>query len=266
MTKGRTKADGSATAPRVNTRLLTWFARYTARYLRRNFHALHLLRLGDLDQLDGLPLLICMNHPAWWDPLVGLYLSKRFFPDRDHAAPIAGEGLAKYKFFQRLGFFGIEPKTARGAAQFLRIGQAVLSRPSGALWVTAQGEFTDVRLPIKLKPGIGYLASRLERFAMLPVALEYSFWSERYPEAFACIGAPLIEHGQHAEPVDWNLLFTLHLQQTVDALASRVSSRNPAAFEPLLTGSAGVGGTYDFWRASKAKLQGKRWQPEHGAH
>lgn len=260
------KADGNAIAPRVDTRWLAWFTRYTAWYLRRNFHRLHLLRLADLDQTDGIPLLVCLNHPAWWDPLLGVYLSRRLFPDREHAAPIAAEGLAKYKLFERLGFFGIEPNTARGAAKFLKIGQAVLSRPCGALWVTAQGDFADVRLPIRLKPGIGYLASRLERFAMLPVAFEYSFWNERYPEAFACIGPPLIEHGRNAESTDWNFLFTLHLQQTVDTLSARVCSRNPAAFEPLLTGNAGVGGVYDLWRACKAKLLGKQWQPEHGSH
>ena len=171
----------SAIVPRVNTRWLGLFARYTEWYLQRNFHGLHLLQLGDPENVKGLPLLVCLNHPAWWDPLVALHLSQRLFPEREHAAPIAAESLAKYKFFERLGFFGIEPTTIRGAAQFLKTGQAVLSRPSGALWITAQGEFADVRAPIVMKPGIGHLASRLDRFAMLPVALEYSFWNERYP-------------------------------------------------------------------------------------
>ena len=260
------KANSNAIPPRVNTRWLAWFARYTAWYLQRNFHALHLLRLADLDAVNGLPLLVCLNHPAWWDPLLGLHLSQRLFPNRQHAAPIAAEGLSKYKFFERLGFFGIEPNTARGAAQFLKIGQAVLSQPSGALWVTAQGEFADVRSPVTLKPGIGHLASRLARFAMLPIALEYGFWNERYPEAFACIAAPVIEYGRTRNPADWNLLFTSRLQQTVNALASRVAARNPAAFEPLLAGNAGVGGVYDLWRALKAKLLGKQWRPEHGGH
>jgi hypothetical protein len=101
---------------------------------------------------------------------------------------------------------------------------------------------------------------------MLPIAFEYSFWNERYPEAFACIGAPVIEDGRHRTAAHWNLLFRDSLQQTANALASRVAARNPAAFEPLLTGNAGVGGIYHLWLASKSKLLGKPWQPEHGRH
>ena len=58
-----------------------------------------------------------------------------------------------------LGFFGVDPSTLRGAAEFLRTGEAILSAPQRALWVTAQGEFTDVRTrPLQLKTGVGHLA------------------------------------------------------------------------------------------------------------
>jgi len=224
------------------------------------------MRLGSLDQLEGYPLLVCLNHPAWWDPLIGLYLSQRFFATRQQYAPIAATGLAKYRFFERLGFFGIETGTRTGAVRFLRVGEAVLSRPDGAFWVTPQGAFTDVRRrPMVLEPGVGHLARRLQRFAMLPLALEYSFWTERFPEAFACFGNPLIaECGEEHSAAEWNTVFSRALESTADALAARVQLRDPALFEPLLDGRAGVGGIYDLWRASKARLQGKSWQPEHG--
>jgi 1-acyl-sn-glycerol-3-phosphate acyltransferase len=252
--------------PRIARGQLAWFARYASWYLKRNFHALHLLRRADLGKLNGMPLLICLNHPSWWDPLVALYLSQRFFPERYHVAPIAVEGLAKYKFFERLGFFGIEPRTPRGAARFLVVGEAVMGRADGAFWITAQGEFTDVRRPVVLARGIGRLAHRCSRFAMLPVALEYMFWNERYPEAFACLGEIVFGSGSERSSEDWTELFTQSLQTTANALSERVQQRRSAAFEPLIQGNAGVGGVYDLWRAAKARLQGKRWQPEHGEH
>ncbi len=253
--------------PPVAKRQLHWFEVYVRFYLRRNFHGLHLLRLSDLNQLAGYPLLVCVNHPSWWDPLIGLYLSQRFFQTRQQYAPIAAAGLAKYRFFQRLGFFGIDPKTRAGATRLLRMGESVLSHPNGALWVTPQGDFTDVRhRPVTIEPGVGHLAHQLGRFAMLPLTLEYAFWNERFAEAFACFGEPLfVSSGREHTPSEWNRTFAAALEATQDALAERVKRRDPNVFESLIKGGAGVGGVYDFWRACKARLQGKPWQPEHGS-
>jgi 1-acyl-sn-glycerol-3-phosphate acyltransferase len=255
-----------ALLPPIAKRQLAWFARYVRRYLRRNFHGLHLLRLADLESVAGLPLVVCLNHPSWWDPLIGVYLSQRFFPDRHQAAPIANSGIQKYKFFERLGFFGIDPGTISGALRFSEIGKAVLNRSDGALWVTPQGSFTDVRQPVVLAPGIGHLVHSAECFAMLPVALEYTFWNERYPEAFACFGEPIIGRGADCSSSEWNRLFARSLQQTVNELSARVQLRQKDLFESLLDGSTGIGGIYDFWRASKARLRGKSWRPEHGGN
>jgi 1-acyl-sn-glycerol-3-phosphate acyltransferase len=251
--------------PPIARRELSWFARYITFYLRRNFHALHLLRLSSLERVEGYPLLVCLNHPSWWDPLIGLYLSQRFFANRRHYAPIAAAEIAQYRFFERLGFFSVG-HTHEGAARFLRIGQAALHRADGALWMTPQGAFTDVRRPLVLEPGVGRLATHLERFAMLPIALEYSFWSERFPEAFACLGDPVFASsgGEHSA-AGWNAIFARACEETADALSARVQARDPSLFEPLLEGSAGVGGFYDRWRVFKARLQGKAWQPEHGS-
>lgn len=256
--------SGTDTAPRVSKRLLAWFARYVSWYLRRNFHGLHLLRLTDVDGFSGMPLLLCLNHPSWWDPLLALHLSQRFFPDRQHAAPIAAEGLAKYRFFERLGFFGIERGTRRGVSRFLELSSATISRPDGAFWVTAQGEFTDVRRPVVLEPGIGHVARNAGRFVMLPIALECCFWNERYPEAFACFGEAVFGRGVDHLPAEWTAAFRRSLQATVDALSERVQQRRASNFEQLLQGNAGVGGPYDLWRAVTARWQRKQWHPEHG--
>ena len=105
MNDPHSSSRSRAALPPIAKRQLGWFNAYVSWFLRRNFHGLHLLRLTNLEQLESLPLLVCLNHPSWWDPLVGLHLSQRFFPLRHHVAPIAAAGLAKYKFFERLGFF-----------------------------------------------------------------------------------------------------------------------------------------------------------------
>ncbi len=256
------------TLPRIATGRLRWFIAYIDFFFRRNFHAVHLLRPQSLESLAGWPLLVCLSHPSWWDPLFALYLSQRFFGKRQNYGPIAAEGLAKYKFFERLGFFGIDPATTAGSARFIRVGQSVLSRSDCAFWVTAQGQFTDARCrPTYFEPGVGYLAHRLTRFAMLPLALEYTFWNERYPEAFICFGEPLlVESGRERPAAEWTQVFSRRLEQTQDELARQVMQRQAGSFEQLLQGRAGVGGVYDFWRALKAKMNGKKFRQEHGSY
>ena len=265
-TTGQAEAGRDFQLPPVRRWQLTLFARYVAFYFRRHFHGVHLLRQPDLSSLEGWPLLVCLNHPGWWDPLLALYLSQTLFATRTHYAPIAAAGLSKYRFFEKLGFFGIEPGTHRGATRFLQFGKAVLQSNAGAIWVTAEGEFTDVRRrPVQLRSGVGHLAHRAGRFAMLPVALEYAFWNERSPEAFACLGKPIfISDGTLGTPEEWLSSFARALESTQDALSVLVINRRSNAFEPLLAGVAGVGGAYDLWRNLKSLLRGRRFNPEHG--
>ncbi len=252
--------------PRIAKKQFEYFARYVAWYLRRNFHAVRILNLASLQATEDTPLLICLNHPGWWDPLIAIYLSQRFFAGRNHYGPIAAAGVAKYKFFERLGFFAIDPGTPSGAARFLRIGEAVLGRNDCALWVTPQGEFADVRKrPVEIANGVGHLARRSGPFVMMPIALEYAFWTERYPEAFVCMGEPVsVNAGAENTTKQWTEIFRSALVKTQDELALRVQQRDPAAFQILLGGRAGVGGVYDAWRRLSARLRGKNFRPEHG--
>jgi len=180
---------------------------------------------------------------------------------------VAPAGLVKYPFFERPGFFGIEPGTAPGGLAFLRGRLAALAEPAGVLWVTAQGRFADPRdRPTRLKNGIWQLAQRLDAGLVLPLALEYDFWDERTPEALARFGPPISlgGNGRMSTPAGWTAQFEQALEATQDALAHDAMSRDPARFETLLTGGAGVGGLYDAWRRLKAVAHGQRFVAEHG--
>ena len=64
------------------------------RYMGRNFHAVRLaLCTRPADLPDG-PLVVVLNHPSWWDPLMGMVLSD-LLPDRRHYAPIEAAALAR---------------------------------------------------------------------------------------------------------------------------------------------------------------------------
>ncbi len=246
--------------------LVRGFTRYVRRYLRRHFHAVRLAQGGRPEAPAEGPLVIVLNHPSWWDPLVCTALAG-LFPGREHYAPVEAAALARYRVFGRLGFFGVQPGTTQGAREFLRTGAAVLARPNAALWVTAQGEFTDPRQrPVRLRPGVGHLLRRLDGGVVLPLALEYPFWQERFPEALARFGLPIpIGHGREQSVEEWMAQIEAGLTAAQDALAADALSRDPRRFEVLLGGKAGVGGVYDLWRRLRSWLRGERFQAAHAA-
>lgn len=251
--------------PTFSFLLFKHFGNYLHSYLGRSFHGVRISKSGTAPQLSEGPVIFYSNHPSLWDPIVMFYLAHRYYLDRVGYAPMDAEMLQKYGFFKRLGIFGVEEDTFRGAATFLCTSRKVLSQPSPTLWITAEGHFSDVRRrPVRLRPGLSHLAKTMDRVTIIPLALEYPFWRERFPEALVRFG-PLVEAGrsQHRTVKEWTALFEQALEQTMDALAAEAMARDIAAFDTLIAGRAGVGGIYGLWRWLKAVWLGKPFQPEH---
>ncbi|HSQ57562.1 MAG TPA: lysophospholipid acyltransferase family protein, partial [Gemmata sp.] len=186
------RLTGPTTLPRRWFWLMRFFCWYGRRYVRKHFHAVRLAKSGHPFPPDSRePLLVVLNHPSWWDPMICLVLS-RMMADRDQFAAIDAEAVKRYSFFKKIGFIPVDTKSLRGAAEFVRTAAAILSRSGRVYWVTAQGRFTDVReRPLAINSGVGHLAARLAEGIILPVALEYTFWTESTPEALVRFGEPL---------------------------------------------------------------------------
>jgi 1-acyl-sn-glycerol-3-phosphate acyltransferase len=245
--------------------LVRFFGAAMARAVRRDFHALRIARPGRPRLPEGRPAVIYLNHPSWWDPAVIAVLATRLFPERRSYGPIDAEALGRYRFMARIGLFGLEPGP-RGAAAFLKAGERILSDPEAILWVTAEGRFTDPRTrPVRLMGGVAHLARRVGGAVLLPMAVEYPFWTERKPEALLRFGAPMASEQLAAMPPDQaTRALERELEDTMDGLAAEAAARDPAAFETLLSGTVGVGGVYDLWRRARAWARGERFRPEHG--
>jgi 1-acyl-sn-glycerol-3-phosphate acyltransferase len=201
-----------------------------------------------------------MNHPSWWDPVLAFALSG-FFPDRIPYAPMDARALARYPILGTIGLFGVGPDAA-GARAFLEIGAAVLARPEAVLWVTPQGDFVDVReRPTRLRPGLGRLAARAPGVVVVPLAIEYAFWNERTPEAFAAFGRPVELDG--AKPSGWTAGVARALGEAQDALAAAVVARDPARFRVMIAGGAGTGGVYGLWQRARSAFSGRPHRLEH---
>jgi 1-acyl-sn-glycerol-3-phosphate acyltransferase len=243
---------------------------YVRRYLRRHFHAVRLLAGDDrgsgFPDVGDEPLLVYTNHPGWWDPLVFLLLGARGFPGRMSYGPIDAAALGKYKFLERIGFIPIEPGTWKGSATFLRMARAALSRSDVIFWITAQGEFADPReRPVQIRPGVGHAVAAAGRGIVVPLAVEYPFWTERLPEAVVAFGTPMRMADAAGRSADaWTDVLAAELAATQDRLAHAVISRDPVQFTTLLSGKTGVGPVYDTVRRIGAWLRGRPFDPSHG--
>jgi 1-acyl-sn-glycerol-3-phosphate acyltransferase len=237
--------------------------RYARGYLSRHFHALRLMNEGapPVRPPAGCPLIVALNHPSWWDPIVGAVLAAACLPNHRPVAPIDAEALEHYPILKRLGLFPVS-SGPKGARDFLTTGTRILADPTLALWVTVEGRFTDPReRPVRIRPGVGHLATRVAGTTVLPLALEYVFWNERTPEALARFGHPI--RLDSASPAEWTQRVESGLESAMNTLARAAIARDPSAFETLVGGRAGVGGVYDLWRRARAALAGRPFQAEH---
>jgi 1-acyl-sn-glycerol-3-phosphate acyltransferase len=247
---------------RYSPRLTRWFVRWLRGYFRRNFNGVRTSLAGAPPEENDDPLIVYTNHPSWWDPIHFLLLANNTMPDRRMFGPFDADALAKYKMFRRLGGFGVERSTRRGAVEFLVTGQAILATPGTSLWITAQGEFSDPRKrAVVLQPGLAHLVRDLERGLVVPLAVEYPFWNERRPEALSYFGRP-IRAGDAAG--DLEDLLARRLTETMDALAEEAATRDPGRFNTVLLGRTGVGGLYDAGRRFKSWIIGRRFDSAHG--
>lgn len=257
---------------------LAWFQngfhRFLDSYLKRHFHAIAVERQGVRDWSEmqatagdaSVPLIVYCNHPSWWDPMIAHFINQRLMAPRQLYAPIEAAALEKYKVLAKLGFFGVDLGSRRGATDFLTTTAALLQRPAAALWLTPEGRFADVRdHDAELMPGLAHLCSRLERGFVVPLALEYVFWDERLPACLLRFGEAmsLAEHPSRSK-TQWSEELTTRLRTNQSQLAALAVARATEPFENLLRGKQGASGAYDLARRLRSWLSLKKFDAAHG--
>ena len=251
--------------PRVSAVVVKLFAAYSRRYMRRRFHAIRILKCRALRPDISRALLIYLNHASWWDPLVCLDLSRRWFPDRSSFAPMDAASVERYRIFKHIGIYAVQQDSTRGAAAFLRTTCAILGGKRNMVWLTPQGCFMDVRArPVRLRGGIGALAARMPEVEFLPLAIEYTFWTEPRPEVLISFGRGMVPSREvRRTDAEWTGVFAEALQHTQDELARHSCRRDPHDWLLLDRGASGVGAIYDAWCMLRARLSGTAFARDH---
>ncbi len=239
---------------RYDPRVARVFRLIARRMIGKSFHALRFTP-GSLDRLDALadhegPVVGCITHAGWWDPMLGLLLHiERFAPHgRDGVAPIDRAVIESVGIFKKLGLFGIDPddpasKDALAAYALDRL--RTMNRPT--LWITPQGRFQDPRASMEIRPGVSAILSRLTNARAMTLAVEYPFWDDKKPEMLAHLTE--IEPPARADStIAWHRAVSSAMKRAAGELACEAVTRDPSRFETFLGGEGGkTFFIYDWW-------------------
>jgi len=195
---------------------------------------------------DG-PLIIYLNHPAWWDGhmcfLIDRLLLRHSF---DCYLMMEDKQLRAYRFFTWCGAFSVsrsDPESANTSINY--IARLLRERRGRGLYIFPQGTITpNDRRPIEVYAGAARVVEQVGAATMLPVALRYEFRGEQRPEALMRIGP-----AHHvAAPIDVAALTTevgQRLSESADALRDEALNGRFAGYTTLLRGRPGVNRVFD---------------------
>jgi 1-acyl-sn-glycerol-3-phosphate acyltransferase len=165
------------------------YAAYGRRLLRRAFAAVWLGGAQWPD--DRAPAIAVLNHSAWWDPIVALFLSHDLFR-RDGYGIMQGAQLERFPFFRRVGAFGASSDSLQDARNLADYAARVLRAGSRrTLWVFPQGALVPARAPLRFRSGAARIARLVPEATVVPLALRYEQRAEQRPELFVRVGEPL---------------------------------------------------------------------------
>ncbi|MGA0173608.1 MAG: lysophospholipid acyltransferase family protein [Phycisphaerales bacterium] len=232
---------------------IRWYAR---RLVRKRFHAVRIdpalpAILSSLESADR-PAIVLMTHSSWWDPIVGILLWDRFYPERPIAGPMHRRELERFGFFRSIGVFGIEPDDPASLAAMREYVLPRMRRDGGrsgeVLMLTPQGSLADARAPIAIRPGAASIAAAFESIDVVALAIEYGFWVDQRPEIF--LRAERCEpmaRDRRASTADWHRAMQDSMRRSAASLADAVISRDPDRFEVLAGAGTSVHPVYDAW-------------------
>ncbi len=156
-----------AIAPARHSRqFLRVFGWYACRLLRKRFASVRiaddtdevLRSVADSDQ----PVIVAMNHPSWWDPIIGVTIKHIFMRQRFAISPIDMAMYKRFGFMKRLGLFGIDPDHPETSSAMLDyIHSCASTHPDFALFITPKASSVIPEHPLSFAPASRRLLSRL---------------------------------------------------------------------------------------------------------
>lgn len=176
---------------------------YVMRLMKRHFHSFHLL--GNLPQPDpNFPLLLIPNHSTWWDGFF-VYLLNEEILKREIYLMMLDRQLVKYKFFARIGAFGITPGDKKNLRQSLNYTVELLQKKNVMIIMFPQGILLPWgKRPLNFKKGIESIIQLYKKpINILPLAIRAEYGGEQRAEVFFQFGENFLVDAQSFQGVKW---------------------------------------------------------------
>jgi len=226
------------------------YAAYGRWLLRRNFARVWVG--GEPWPAGDGPTIAFLNHSAWWDPILTLFLSHDLFR-RDGYGIMQGEQLRRFPFFRRIGCFGASGESFEDVRALAVYAEHVLR--DGArrtLWIFPQGALVPARAPLAFRSGAARFARAVPEAPLVPVAVRYEFRDAQRAEVFVRVGPTLRAAATAHDSV---LELTRRLEQrlrhelsSLDDDVARSSSGAPlhdAGYRVVLEGASSLSELYE---------------------
>lgn len=219
------------------------FARWS---LWSNFDTVWLQQHGPLPEPGRGPLILYLNHSAWWDGYLMYVIHRVALQGRfDSYLMMEEKQLRPYRFFSWSGAFSINrhnPEDAKRAQHYA--ANLLRTRRNRLLFIFPQGKIVpNDRRPLVTYPGIARIVALAGEVTLCPVALRYEFLGQQWPHAFIRIG-PAHTVAEPSDSAQVQAEIGERLTAACDGLRDDVLAGHMKRFRPLLRGRRGIDQTF----------------------
>lgn len=176
--------------------LLKW---YTRRLFSKHFRRIALRgERGFEERLrdpNGGPIIFYGNHQTWWDGFFYVHLLWHY--GFDYAIMMEEKNLQKFRFFQKVGVFGVDLESSlgrgRGALYAIRwLQDAHGSQQRRALVMFPHGRLIPEHEPMpSFQPGLGKILSKVPDALAWPLYTKIHYGKHQLPDVDLFLGKPL---------------------------------------------------------------------------
>ncbi len=189
---------------------------------------------------DG-PLIIYLNHTAWWDAYMLFVIYYKALHGRfQNYIMMEEQQLRPFRFFSWCGAFSINRKRPGDPERSIGyISRILRERRDRCLWIFPQGRIVpNDRRPLVVYPGITRIVQQAGGALLWPIGLRYEFRGQQRPEAFIRAGQPHYATAGN-EPALLDEINT-RLTATVDALRADVLEDRLVDYRVIMEGQPGI--------------------------
>ena len=166
--------------------LISFFYRYIEFLLKLRFCSVNVIQ--EYTPSKEARTVYFLNHNYWWDGLLPLYLSKKYF-NQNTRAMMEYAQMRRYPFFSRIGAFSIDPTSPKSSIKTLRYALKFLTKKKSCLYIYPEGKIVPVTEKTSaFQNGLSWIYQHTEGVDFVPIGIYIDHSKFNKPELNIYIG------------------------------------------------------------------------------